>query len=125
MDLRSLANRSTAAINPNEIVSVLISTGFTVGAGQKQIPTYATPVVGPAQIQALDDLELRLLEGLNLQGYVKAIFFRGVLAGVIRPTGQGGDLVKTANGDTWLVVKILEGWPLFTKAAIVLQKAGT
>jgi hypothetical protein len=121
MDLRSLANRSATMVNPNELVTVLISTGYTTGAGQKQVPTYAPPVIGPAQIQALDDKDLKLLEGLNIQGYTKAIFLRGILAGVIRPDSKGGDLIQTQDGKSWLVVKILEGWPTWTKAAMVLQ----
>ena len=38
MDLRGIANGVTATVNPNETVTVLRSTGFTVGAGAKQVP---------------------------------------------------------------------------------------
>ena len=123
MDLRGLANGVTATVNPNKTVTVRRSTGYTIGAGRKQVPGYADPVTGPAQIQALDANDIKQLDGLNIQGTVRAIYLRGVLAGVVRPDGTGGDLVEI-NGQTWLVVKVLEGWPTWTKAAIVLQMPG-
>lgn len=122
MDLRGLANSVTSNVNPNETVSVLRSTGYTVGSGGKQVPTYATAVSGPAQVQALDGVELRQMDSLNIQGVRKAIYLRGALAGVVRPTQTGGDLVKRKNGtETWLVVLVIENWPDWTKAAIQLQ----
>lgn len=120
MDLRGIANQVSNAVNPNVIVTVTRSTGYTVGAGLKQVPTYAAPVTGPAQVQALDNGELRQIEGLNLQGVIRGIYLRGVLAGVIRPDSKGGDLV-TIGAEIWLVVKVLETWPLWTKAVIVRQ----
>lgn len=123
MDLRGLANGVTSTVNPNKTVTVRRSTGYTIGAGRKQVPGYADPVTGPAQIQALDANDIKQLDGLNIQGTVRAIYLRGVLAGVVRPDGTGGDLVEV-DGQTWLVVKVLEGWPTWTKAAIVLQMPG-
>ena len=123
MDLRGIANGVTTTVNPNKTVTVLRSTGFTTGAGAKQVPTYADPVSGPGQIQALDADDIKQLDGLNIQGTVRAIYLRGVLAGVVRPDGTGGDLVEI-GAETWLVVKVLEGWPTWTKAAIVLQMPG-
>lgn len=120
MDLRTLSNSVSSQVNANTLVTVLRSTGFTVGAGRKQIPTYAAPVTGPAQIQALDANDLKQLDGLNIQGTIKAIYLRGILAGVIRPDGVGGDLIQF-GGKTWLVVKVLEGWSQWTKVAAVEQ----
>ena len=123
MDIRGIANSAVSAINPNEIVRVKRSTGYTIGSGRKQIPSYADPVEGPAQIQALDGNDLKQLDGLNIQGTIRAIYLRGSLAGVIRPKDEGGDLVlrKADFSETWLVVKVLESWPTWTKAAIVLE----
>jgi hypothetical protein len=122
MDLRGIANGVTSTVNPNETVTVLRSTGFTVGVGAKQVPSYAAPVIGPCQIQALDADDIKQLDGLNIQGTIRAIYLRGTLAGVVRPNQTGGDLVQRKSGaETWLVVKVLESWPDWTKAAIVLQ----
>ena len=120
MDLRGIANSVAGTVNPNKTVTVRRSTGYTIGAGRRQVPSYAAPVQGPAQVQALDGDDLKQLSGLNIQGTIKAIYLRGILAGVVRPDGTGGDLVQI-DGQNWLVVKVLEGWPTWTKAAIVLQ----
>lgn len=120
MDLRGIANGVSSTVNQNQTVTVLRSTGYTIGAGRKQVPSYAAPVTGPGQIQALDANDIKQLDGLNIQGTIRALYLRGVLAGVIRPDGTGGDIVQIGD-QTWLVVKVLEGWPTWTKAAIVLQ----
>jgi len=120
MNLRGLANSVSSSVNPNIIVTVKRSTGYTIGTGRRQEPTYAAPVTGPAQLQALDGDDLKQLDGLNIQGQIKAIYLRGVLAGVLRPDGTGGDLIQIGLQE-WLVVKVLEGWPTWTKAAIRLQ----
>jgi hypothetical protein len=73
MDLRGLANGVTSTINPNETVTVLRSTGYTIGAGAKQVPAFAAPVTGPAQVQALDANDIKQLDGLNIQGTIRAI----------------------------------------------------
>lgn len=122
MDLRGIANSVSSCVNPNEIVTVERSTGYTIGDGRRQVPTYAAPVTGPAQIQALDGDDLKQIEGLNVQGVMRAIYLRGSLAGVVRPDQKGGDIIKRkAGSETWLVVKVLESWPNWTKAVIVLQ----
>ena len=122
MDLRGIANGAITTVNPNETVTVLRSTGYTIGAGARQVPSYAAPVVGPGQVQALDADDIAQLDGLNIQGVIRAIYLRGTLAGVVRPDGTGGDIVKRKNDtETWLVVKVLESWPDWTKAAVVLQ----
>ena len=120
MDLRSIANAGASVVNANTIVTVLRSTGYTLGAGQRQIPTYAAPVTGPASIQALSADDVKQIENLNIQGTIRSIYLRGSLAGAVRPESKGGDLVEF-GGETWLVVKILESWPTWTKAVICLQ----
>lgn len=120
MDLRTIANGVSSTVNANTTVKLLRSNGYTMGAGRRQVPGYAAPITGPAQIQALDGDDLRQLDGLNIQGTIRAIYLRGALAGVIRPNEVGGDIVQIA-GQNWLVVKVLESWPNWTKAAICLQ----
>ena len=121
MDLRSISNSVSSTVNSNETVTVLRSTGYTIGVGRKQVPSYAAPITGPAQVQALDGNDLKQLDGLNIQGNLRAIYLRGVLNGVSRPETKGGDIVQR-GAQSWLVVKVLETWPMWTKAAIVLQE---
>jgi hypothetical protein len=120
MDLRSIANRVSSTVNPNIPATVTRSVGYTMGAGMKQIPTYAAPVSCTVQMQALDGKDLAQVDGLNIQGEIKSVFIRGLLSGVNQPNVTGGDMIQI-NGEKWLVVKVLEGWPTWTKAAIVLQ----
>ena len=120
MNLRGIANSVSGAVNPNQMVMILRSTGYTIGTGRQQIPTYAEPVTGPAQIQALDGNDLKQLDGMNIQGTIRAIYLAGYMAGVIRPNQSGGDLIQI-DGKDWLVVKVLESWGTWTKAAICLQ----
>lgn len=120
MDLRGIANGVASVVNKNKVASVRRSIGFGEGPGRKQVPKYAPPVTGPAQIQALDGDALKQLDGLNVQGTLRAIYLRGTLAGVVRSNETGGDLIDI-DGQTWLVIKVLESWPTWTKAAICLQ----
>lgn len=119
INVRSLANTVTSNINPNTLVTIRVSTGYTIGAGRKQVPTYED-TIGNAQIQALDHGDLKKIEHLNLQGVIRSIYLTGPLHGIIRKEGVGGDLVLFGN-QTWLVSKILETWPTWTKAVITLQ----
>lgn len=120
MDLRSIANNAVQTINSDISVVVQISTGFTIDpTNSKQVPTY-NEISGFAQIQALDADDIKQLDGLNIQGTIRAIYLRGALAGVVTPNQTGGDLVLFDN-QTWLVVRVLESWPTWSKAAIVLQ----
>jgi hypothetical protein len=123
MGIFDLAGPAIDMVNPDETVQIQRSTGFTIGAGRKQVPSYAAAISGPAQIQALDNSDLRQIEGLNIQGEIRAIYLRGSLAGVVRPDSKGGDLVlRGANfSEVWLVVKVLETWPEWTKAVITRQ----
>lgn len=120
MDLRGIANQSTDTVNPNISVSVQASTGYVIGSGLKQVPSYAAPITGFAQVQALTAADLRHLDGLNIQDATQSIILRGPLNAVVRAHSQGGDLVSIGH-ETWLTVAVLEQWPLWTRAAITMQ----
>ena len=121
MDLRGIANEITDTVNPNISVTLLSSTGYTIGAGLKQVPSYAEPVTGFAQVQALTAADLRHLDGLNIQNATKSIILRGPLNAVIRANSQGGDIVIIGS-ETYLTVAVMEQWPLWTRCAIQLQE---
>jgi hypothetical protein len=120
IDLRSIANTAIQPINQDIMVDVWASTGYSIGPGLKQIPSYAAPLTLPAQIQALSNDELRQIDGLNISGVSKAIYIKGDLRGIVKPDSLGGDLVKW-SGKTWLVVKVLESWPTWTKCVLIYQ----
>ena len=120
MDLRSISNAVTDCVNENISVTVKVSTGYAIGSGLKQVPSYAAPVTGFAQVQALTAADLRHLDGLNIQGATKSIILRGELNAIVRVNSQGGDVV-TIGAQTWLTVAVLEQWPLWSRCAIQLQ----
>ena len=120
MDLRSISNAVTDCVNQNISVTVKASTGYTIGSGLKQVPSYAAPVTGFAQVQALTAADLRHLDGLSIQGATKSIILRGELNAIVRVNSQGGDVV-TIGAQTWLTVAVLEQWPLWSRCAIQLQ----
>ena len=120
MDLSAIANQSTDTVNPNVFVVVRASTGYSIGGGLKQIPSYSDPVSGYAQVQALTAADLRHLDGLNIQGTTKSIILRGELNAIVRVNSQGGDIVIIGT-QTWLTVAVLEQWPLWSRCAIQLQ----
>lgn len=123
MYLRGIANRAAQGIRRDESVNIKRSTGSSMGPGLKLAAQYAPLVPVVAQIQALSGAELRLVEGLNIQGTFASIYVDGVLKAVERPSGVGGDLIIRADSTPWLVVAITENWGNWTKAVICLQSA--
>ena len=121
MDLNGIANTAAEVVNTNVAVTVQASTGYTIGAGLKQVPSYAAAVSGFGQVQELSSSELRQTEGLNIQGVMRKVYLRSPLNAVIRPDGNGGDLITIAN-QVWLTVKTLELWPTWCSALVVLQE---
>ena len=120
MELNGIANSIAEVVNPNTAITIQPSSGYTIGAGLKQVPAYGAPVNGFGQLQEITSMELKHLDGLNIQGDIQTIYVKGQLSAVLRPTGQGGDLI-TIGSQTWLNVKTLEQWPYWAKAAIVRQ----
>lgn len=120
MNLRAIANAATQAINPNTPVILKKSAGYTIDpATRKQVPAYAeTP--GSANIQALSSDDVNQLQGLNIQGTVRAAYLYGDVVGVVRPDQKGGDILAF-SGQLWLVVKVLETWPDWCKVVINYQ----
>jgi hypothetical protein len=124
MNLHALVAPVIAAINPPVTISVQQSRPSVVAADGSRAPQYLAPIYVTAQVQPLSGGDLRQIEGLNLQGTMKALYLLGEVFGVSRPILKGGDLVTLPNKSVWLVAHILEPWNLtagWTKAVIVLQ----
>ena len=120
INLRQIANNATSTINPNTVVTIRQSDGYTIGAGRKQIPVYLPDETGPAQIQAATNEMLRHIEGLNLQATYKHLYFNPQLFAAVNLTQKGGDLI-IIDGETWLTVQVLERWSNWCKVLICLQ----
>lgn len=83
-----------------------------------------TSLLLPGQIQPMTWRDIQQLEGLNIEGVRWKIYLYGEVDGLVRPECKGGDLIIVASGrhqGTWLVAQVLEQWPDWVCAAIVLQ----
>ena len=109
MSLRGLANSMTSVVNPNVVGVVALSSGYTTDSAGVRTPTYTYIQNVTMQMQPLTGRELQHLDGLNLQGILRAIYIEGSLEGVRRLQGRGGDMVQI-EGSWWLVVQVLEPW---------------
>lgn len=123
MNLHGIAAGQIGAINPFVPASMQVSTGYDTAPGGKRTSTYQT-VTGTAQVQALTFKDLSQLDGLNLNGTRRAIYFYGAFNGVVRPAQKGGDLITLTDGHNagkWLIAQVLEQWPDWCKVAVTLQ----
>lgn len=132
MKLRGIANRLTSRVNPNLAVTLKRSTGYTTGASGKRAPTYADLGTIMVQVQTLTQSEIEHLDKLNISNGQASVFADTMLSSVDRPSQSGGDIIEFGTdaatpaelqGQTWLVVALLEGWPGsgWCKAAITSQ----
>lgn len=127
MNLHGIVAPYIGAVNPLIPVAIKSSNGFTTDASFKQVPSYCDPVVVPAQVQPLSYKDLMQLEGINQNGVKWKLYVSGQVDGIVRPEMKGGDLVVINSGPhqgTWLVTMVLEQFPDWTSAAIVLQNGG-
>lgn len=120
MDLHRIVSGGIGQVNPFLPGVILVSQGSTIAADGSMTPAYAAPVTVPMQVQALTQGDLRMLEGLNIQGSQKSIYVRGQVLGLVRQTNRGGDVITLA-GDVWLVTAVLESWPDWCKVSVTLQ----
>ncbi len=130
MNLHGIARRAVNAVNPEITAQWLVNTGWSDGAGARRVPTYATAVPVPAQVQALSAGDLKHPAMQNVQGIMRAVYAYGNIQGVNRERGTGGDLLQFPENTgeankTWLVVAVLETWlPGWCKVAVQLQVNG-
>ena len=123
MNLHGLVSGAIGTVNPHVPCSTLVSTGYTTNPDGSRVPTYDT-VTGMAQVQALTYKDLTQVDGLNLNGAARGIYFYGDIQGVLRARTKGGDVVTLSDGPNagkWLVVQVLETWSDWSKCACVLQ----
>lgn len=121
MDLHIIASGVICAVNPMTSALLIASNGYTTGPDGTQAETYAPPVTQFIQIQDLSAQELIHLSSLNIQGNLQKIYMDGQWNGIVRPRGQGGDLL-IYGGQNWLIVHVLEQWPDWTSVVVCLQK---
>lgn len=118
-------------VNPDISLTIRHSIGYTTDDDGTQIPQYAAPVTVLGQVQSLTSRDLRQIDALNIQPSNLAIYFNGVVDGVVRVSQHGGDLIEFPDplpsnpelaGTVWLTTNVLEQWPTgWVKVSVTLQ----
>ena len=150
MNLRALANLVTSRINGNQTITWVQNIGYSINAAGKRTPNTISSTVS-AQIQPVSGRDLMHMEGMNVQGVMRAVYMYGVPQGAVRADGKGGDILQfpeslvasSYNPSTignfaigvgiigapvppppvrnWLVSQVLETWPDWSKVIVTLQ----
>ena len=109
MNLHRLVRGVIPLVNPDQTVTILRSTGYTVDDTGRQTPQYAEPVTVKAQVQPVPETVLQHVEGYNQNSMYRNMYLLGDWTGLSRATGQGGDVVYW-DGFAWLVDQVPEAW---------------
>lgn len=125
MNIRGIANSVIQVTNPNISIKWVQSTGYTTNSAGRRTPTTSETTV-QAQVQGLSGQDLQHAEGLNIQGVLRSVHLYGNAQGVVRVTGEGGDILKFPEipGGTersWKVVSVMETWPDWSRVLVQLQ----
>lgn len=128
INLRGIANAAIQGINPNIKIRVQSPNGFTTDEYYNQVPKYIEETL-QGNVQAMSSDDLKHIDGLNLEGTLRAVYLYGNYNGVMRVGQQPSTkLFFTTNesGVTrereWNVFKMLEAWQGWCKVAVVLQE---
>ncbi len=120
MNLHGIVRSAINTVNPDVPGVMKVSAGtYTTDAAGHRVPAYVEQAV-TVQLQPMTYTDLMKIDGLNLQGIVKAAYVNGNFEGVNRPKQKGGDLL-IVNGETWLITQPLEEWPDWCKFVVTLQ----
>lgn len=131
MKLHAIAAPIVAVVNPPVRGQLRRSTGYTTAATGKRVPTYAPDEELSMQVQGLTGPELKLVDGLNIQGLLRSVHLPGDVKGVDRKTRAGGDLVAFDTGadippalrnTVWLVELVHETWDSSEWCRVIISK---
>lgn len=109
LNLHSIASGVIAAVNPPVVVTLRQGIGFTTNADFSRTPTYRSSTMR-AQIQGMQSDDIRLLNGLGIQGVRRKIYLWGSLSGLVRGLHKGNDIVVFPDGSEWKCVYVLEDY---------------
>ena len=125
MNLHAIAAPFAAIVTGATTATWLQSAGYTTSPAGKRTPTYNTSTID-VRVQSVSTPELALLDGMGIQGVKRAVYASAHIAAADRKTGAGGDLLQF-NGETWLVVAVLEDWDAsgWCKVAVTKQMDAT
>ena len=125
MNLNAIVAPATRVISPSVTGTLKASTGWTQNPDYTRVPTYLSKPVR-VDVQALTGEEIQHVDALNIQGTLRAAWFNGIIQGLNRPAGAGGDILVLNGpgvlaGTTWLCVHVLEDWDTSGWVHVVIQ----
>jgi hypothetical protein len=125
MNIRGIANSVTQLTNPNILVTLLSSTGYTPDASGKRTPTTVSAVL-MAQVQGLSASDLQHIDGLNIEGVKRSVHLYGNIQGVVRADSKGGDILQFAEypgglSRAWRILQVMETWATWCRVVVVMQ----
>ena len=121
MNLHKIVSGVIHAVNPNQLIQVQASNGYTIGKDGRRTPTYLAPVQAYGQVQQLTGRDLRQLEMLNIQGSERKIYITGSIDAITRVNRTGGDIIVLSDNTVWLTTHVIEQWPDWCSVAVILQ----
>jgi hypothetical protein len=126
MNLHGIVRGVITAVNPDVVITLKRSNGYTTALNGKQTPLYDAPVTGPAQIQPMGKSDLRHMAELNIQGVFRTVYLYGNWFGIVRADKTGGDVLTfwQATGrpaSDWKIVDVPEIWPDWCRVSVVMQ----
>ncbi len=112
MNLHQIVRGPISAVNPDITGRLYASAGSTTTASGKRVPRFTRYDDVTMQVQplSLDDVgKLQHVDGLNIEGVLRAVYLNGTAKGVDRVEAKGGDILYFRR-EYWLVVGVLEPW---------------
>lgn len=120
MNLHARAAPAIGRVNPHKYGVAYINAGYTTATTGKRVPVYTVHEDVEMQVQPLTTGELRLLQGMQVQGIKRAVYLYGSIVGMVRKDGTGGDILEFEDA-RWLVVEVFETWNGWRKVAVAQQ----
>lgn len=123
MNLRGIANGLTQAVRPNTTIIWRRNIGWRQDDETGARSANFADMQFTAQIQALSSTDLKLMAGLNIQGYHRSVYLNGRAAAAMRGMAKGGDYF-IFGGQQWKVTMVPEDWDDcgWTRVIVTLQQ---
>jgi hypothetical protein len=119
INVRGLANMATQNVNPNQVVTLEVNTGFTVDDYGNQVPSFLSEQI-EVQTQSLSSREKYNLDLVNKQGQFISIYAYGTITGIRRWLQKGSSkFIFPAYGEedpaVWMVDQVAESYATWTR----------
>lgn len=119
INVRGLANMATQNVNPNQVVTLEVNTGFAVDDYGNQVPSFLSQQI-EVQTQSLSSTEKYNLDLVNKQGQFISIYAYGTIDGIRRWLQKGSSkFTFPAYGEeepaVWMVDQVAESYATWTR----------